>query len=189
MHCPKCGQQQVSDEMRFCSRCGFPLGIVTEVVSHGGTLPEREAETSATPLTSRQRGKRLGLLLLLTGIVLAIIAGIINDSRTASDLPPLGLGPTLLIFGPGIICLVMGFVRFLYAVMLEPKTPRKVSSPLPKDKVESSQLDPDERYPALPASRGVPVTEFGGRRLNTSETVNVPPSVTENTTKLLDDES
>jgi len=32
MHCPKCGQQQVSDEMRFCSRCGFALGIVTELI-------------------------------------------------------------------------------------------------------------------------------------------------------------
>lgn len=189
MHCPKCGQQQVSDEMRFCSRCGFPLSIVTEVLSHGGTLPEREAEASAPQLTSRQRGKRLGLLLLLTGMVLAIIAGIINDSRTASSLPPLALAQTLLLFGPGIICLVAGFARFLYAVMLEPKTPRKVSSPLPKDKVESPQLDSAGRYPGLPASRGVPVTEFGGRRLNTSEMVNVPPSVTENTTRLLDDES
>jgi zinc ribbon protein len=188
MHCPKCGQQQVSDEMRFCSRCGFPLSVVTEVVSHGGTLPEREAEASAPQLTSRQRGKRLGLLLLLTGIVLAIIAGIINDSRTASSLPPLGLAPTLLIFGPGIICLVAGFVRFLYAVMLEPKTPRKVSSPLQKDKSPSLQLDPAGSYPVLPSHR-VPVAEFGERRVNTSEMVNVPPSVTENTTRLLDDES
>jgi hypothetical protein len=189
MHCPQCGQQQVSDEMRFCSRCGFPLSIVTEVLSHGGTLPEREAEASTPQLTSRQRGKRIGLLLLLTGMVLAIIAGIINDSRAASSLPPLVLAQTLLLFGPGIICLVAGFARFLYAVMLEPKTPRKVSSSLfQKNKIESPQLNAGERYAALPSHR-VPVAEWGERRGDTSEMVKVPPSVTENTTRLLDDES
>lgn len=189
MHCPKCGQQQVSDEMRFCSRCGFPLSVVTEVLSHGGTLPEREAEASARQLTPRQRGKRLGLLLLLPGLLLAMIAGIINEPRGASSLEPLGLAGILLLFGPGILCIVAGFVRFLYAVLLEPKTQRRVSSPLSqRDKVESPNLDSARRYPALPASQGVPVTAFGEKRVNTSEMVNVP-SVTENTTKLLDKDS
>ena len=30
MYCPKCGQQQVSDEMRFCSRCGLALTGLAE---------------------------------------------------------------------------------------------------------------------------------------------------------------
>lgn len=63
MHCPKCGQQQVLDEMRFCSRCGFALGIVTELILTGGTLPERETESFAARLSGRKRGKRFGLLL------------------------------------------------------------------------------------------------------------------------------
>ncbi len=86
MHCPQCGQQQVVDEMRFCSRCGFPLSVVTEVLSHGGTLPEREAEAAAPKLTSRQRGKRLAVILLLTGILLAMIGGIIKDPGNANPL-------------------------------------------------------------------------------------------------------
>ncbi len=40
MHCPSCGQQQVSSDLRFCSRCGFPLMLVAEILSHGGTLPQ-----------------------------------------------------------------------------------------------------------------------------------------------------
>ena len=40
MHCPSCGQQQISNETKFCSRCGMPLGIVAEVVAHGGYLPQ-----------------------------------------------------------------------------------------------------------------------------------------------------
>lgn len=40
MYCPRCSQQQVSEETKFCSRCGFPLGLVSEVLAHGGFLPQ-----------------------------------------------------------------------------------------------------------------------------------------------------
>ncbi len=40
MHCPRCGQPQVSEETKFCSRCGFPLGLVSEIIAHGGFLPQ-----------------------------------------------------------------------------------------------------------------------------------------------------
>ena len=40
MYCPRCGQQQVSEEIKFCSRCGFPLGLVSEIIMHGGFLPQ-----------------------------------------------------------------------------------------------------------------------------------------------------
>jgi uncharacterized membrane protein YvbJ len=40
MHCPRCGQQQLSEETRFCSRCGFQLGIVSELLLHDGWLPQ-----------------------------------------------------------------------------------------------------------------------------------------------------
>ncbi len=40
MHCPRCGQQQVTEETRFCSRCGFQLGLVAELLAHGGVLPQ-----------------------------------------------------------------------------------------------------------------------------------------------------
>src|SRR5207247_959063 len=36
MFCPKCGGEQASDEMRFCSRCGMPLGGVADLLSNEG---------------------------------------------------------------------------------------------------------------------------------------------------------
>jgi len=188
MHCPQCGQQQVVDEMRFCSRCGFPLSVVTEVLSHGGTLPEREAETPAPKLTPRQRGKRLSVILLLTGILLAMIGGIIKEPGNANPLD-IGLAGTLLLFGPAIICVVAGFVRLLYALLLEGSAPRSSHSPARKGNIgESARLDAAERYrAALPASHRVPVADFGTKRVKTAEMANVP-SVTENTTKLLDEQ-
>lgn len=35
MYCPQCSQQQATGEMRFCSRCGFPLKIVSQLVANG----------------------------------------------------------------------------------------------------------------------------------------------------------
>lgn len=185
MHCPQCGQQQVIDEMRFCSRCGFPLSVVTEVLSHGGTLPDRDPGASAPKLTPRQRGKRLGLILLLTGILLAMIGGIIKEP---DGVPlDLGLAHTLLLFSPAIICIVAGFVRLLYALLLEGNAPGRSPSRVKGRIIESAQLDAAGRYQALPAADGVAVTNFGTKRVKTAEMANVP-SVTENTTKLLDEQ-
>ncbi|HAF15758.1 MAG TPA: zinc ribbon domain-containing protein, partial [Blastocatellia bacterium] len=36
MYCPKCGQQQASDAVRFCSRCGFLLEGTAAVLATGG---------------------------------------------------------------------------------------------------------------------------------------------------------
>ena len=40
MYCPKCSQLQTSEETKFCSRCGFPLGLVSDILAHGGFLPQ-----------------------------------------------------------------------------------------------------------------------------------------------------
>ncbi|HEV7798718.1 MAG TPA: zinc ribbon domain-containing protein [Pyrinomonadaceae bacterium] len=179
MHCPKCGQQQVSDEMRFCSRCGFALGIVTELLVTGGTLPKRGSESFAAKFGGRKRGKRFGLLLMLTSMLLAIIAGIIHDSVMHGPLGAPGLGAKLILFLPAIIIGVAGFVRFLYAWLLEPEVQNA-----PGNSAMKSALNAED-YVALPVSHSIPAASFGVRRGDTTEMVN-PPSVTENTTRLLD---
>ncbi|MEK6283905.1 MAG: zinc ribbon domain-containing protein [Acidobacteriota bacterium] len=42
MFCPRCGNQQVSNEMRFCSRCGLSLGLVTDLVANSSDQLKRE---------------------------------------------------------------------------------------------------------------------------------------------------
>jgi hypothetical protein len=57
MHCPRCGQQQVSSETKFCSRCGFQLGLVAELLQHGGILPQlAELYKGKSPLFTRRNG-------------------------------------------------------------------------------------------------------------------------------------
>jgi MFS family permease len=182
MHCPKCGQQQLSDEMRFCSRCGFALGVVTELMQTGGTLPEREPESVRPRFSGRKRGKRLGLLLMLTAFLLAIIGGIIHDSLVHDQSTP-GLAGKLILFLPSIVVGIAGFVRFLYAWLLETDVQSETPTGLPRGDVKS-RLN-GAPYVALPGSHSIPAASFGVKRGDTTEMVS-PPSVTENTTKLLD---
>ena len=42
MFCPQCSHRQVSDDTRFCSRCGLPLALVTDLVSNSDRQLKRE---------------------------------------------------------------------------------------------------------------------------------------------------
>ena len=42
MFCPECGHKQVSNETRFCSRCGLTLGLVTDLIGNDQKQLQRE---------------------------------------------------------------------------------------------------------------------------------------------------
>ena len=42
MFCPQCGHRQVSNEIRFCSRCGLPLDLVTDLLDESGKSLQRQ---------------------------------------------------------------------------------------------------------------------------------------------------
>src|SRR5688572_12516848 len=42
MFCPQCAHQQVSEETRFCSRCGLSLGLVTDLLGNSSDQLQRE---------------------------------------------------------------------------------------------------------------------------------------------------
>src|ERR687892_297233 len=77
MYCPQCGQQQVSDEVRFCPRCGFQLGSVTGLLVTGGVIPASEAGYAEPGQTPRQKGIRQGMLMMLIGLVLTPVLAVI----------------------------------------------------------------------------------------------------------------
>ena len=49
MYCPNCGQQQISDEMRFCSRCGLALSGLAEWLARGGVPAKPEEKSPVAP--------------------------------------------------------------------------------------------------------------------------------------------
>jgi len=177
MFCPQCGQQQVSGAVRFSSRCGFPLDGVIQLLASGGMMPVYRGPDEPVPMSPRRKGVKQGAVLLLSGAVIVPILGII-----ASFSP--SYFPQLLAALAAIICFVGGPFRMLYAALFEEGAPKRpmMYGPPP---VGPPQFAPPRQATALPPP---PVhTPPSWRRPNTGELAD-PPSVTENTTRLLDKE-
>lgn len=136
MHCPKCGQQQPSDSVRFCSRCGFHLGVVGELLLTNGVLPG--SETSISP---RRQGVILGTKLLFVSVVLLPVAILLSF---AADSPAFLIAPAAAFF--------LGLVRMLYALAFEESlftaSTREPAPPLPRK--SKAALETGETPPQVP---------------------------------------
>ena len=183
MYCPQCGQQQASSEMRFCSRCGFPLGGVTELLASGGVLQSAGGEElREQALSPRRRGVKRGVVMMLLGTVVVPVLGILNSYQDQTTLLEVLVAISAIIFFAG------GLMRILYALLFESSTPdvkRDATAEIPA--TTPAQLDARARVSALPPAQGIPVSNFIPRRMNTAE-LRQPPSITENTTRLLDED-
>lgn len=168
MFCPRCGQQ-AAGEVRFCSRCGFPLGAAAELVKTGGEPARPEANAGLTP---RQRGTRKGLTITAGGLLFFGMAALLTAYRDE-------LFPFLILAG---IILTVGVMRMLYGLLLEEDAPAK-KSPKPPDELPGEQ----PRAAALPPARSVPASAYAKPGAQTSDMA-AASSVTESTTRLLEED-
>ena len=75
MFCPQCGQQQVTGVIRFCSRCGFQLDGVIQLLANGGMLPAFRASDEPARISPRRKGvKQGGVMILRTLSTIALRA-------------------------------------------------------------------------------------------------------------------
>ena len=170
MYCPQCSQEQLAEEMRFCSRCGFPLAIVSQLVASGGALEGFDVEGNRQ-LSPRQKGVRKGaLFMIISGVLLPLVAFM---AANKNDLAVL--------FVPVLMVFIYGLARSLYAYLLEQNTSMgsRMSSP---GTAKPKQLSAAQRS-ALPPEQSVPITDWR-QPVDTSEMAQ-PSSVTDHTTKLL----
>jgi hypothetical protein len=172
MYCPQCSQEQVSEEMRFCSRCGFPLAIVSQLVRNGGALPGFNPEAKVQ-LSPRQKGVRWGVMLMIISALLVPLSAL----ATAIE------EDFAVLFIPVFVIFVFGLGRLLHAYLLAQKTPTENERP----SAAKARSLPGAHQTALPAAQTIPVTNWR-QPVNTSEMAR-PFSVTDNTTRLLNDDS
>jgi hypothetical protein len=171
MFCPKCGQQS-SDEVRFCPRCGLALtGLAAYVTGNDLALPR--PEPAPTPeQTAKRRGTRRGAKLMFWSVVLF----------------PLFFGVCFIVDGPAplfvpLTLFLAGFMVLVYARLFGEDL-----LPVRGEAARRRDLGAGADRPALGAPQFTPASLFNQQRANTAEIVQ-PPSVTENTTKLLDKDS
>jgi len=168
MYCPNCGQQQVSDEMKFCSRCGLALSGLAEWLAGG--MPVRRADETRVSVPSRRR-KAIRRAAKLGFFSAAAFPLFLLMSIGIDEPGPLFL-PLIVFFAAGI--------WMLYARLFMDDAPQTNQSPQP------SALGPTPTARvSLPPPTAMP--DIGRQRVRTNELVQMP-SVTEHTTKLLDNE-
>lgn len=178
MFCPRCGQERISEETSYCSRCGFLLTGIPGLLATGGrptTEPQQAAQKALSP---RSRGIRQGVFLFLLTIVIAPIVGIFSEFALGITPWPVGI----VIFGLGF----GGLLRIAYAVMFESKVPVGQDISLVDRGVELSGKEPQPVLPAQDA-RSEFNSSDAGSWLETNDLD--PPSVTDHTTKLLEKDS
>jgi hypothetical protein len=168
MFCPKCSQAQTSDEMRYCSRCGFPLETVTLLLNSDGVLP---AQSNTNRRSHRSRVATESLVLTVFCWAFAMLCTFwFNASGIYEGIAKIG-GFTFFMLG------FIGLFRFLYAFLFLKMDPVEN-----KAKRSIAQAKPAQ----LPPQQTIPISDLP-RRPNTREMAH-QPSVTENTTRLLEEE-
>ena len=173
MHCPQCGQIQVSDETSFCSRCGFLLTGVAEVVANQGVIAKPGLTGKVD--SPRRRGIKQGLFLFLMVFLIAPLLAMMSVM--------LGFDPALIAIS-AIVCVVGGLLRMTYALMFESGASNTVmTGSMP------TALPGAESRSSLPPAKSVPASSYAspaaGSWRDTNDLQPQPGSVTDNTTKLL----
>jgi hypothetical protein len=175
MFCPRCGQQQISDETRFCSKCGFLMTGAAQLIANEGQLPVIALQPGSNKDSPRRRGIKHGAMIMLVGCFLIV--------------PIIGIGSQVIGFPEEVIGLfaVLGFcgglLRIIYAAMFEDSYPKFSSA----EQVTERAFGARPTLNVLPPQQSTPINaEFqsAGKWRETNELVR-PPSVTEHTTKLL----
>ena len=172
MYCPQCSQQKISDELRFCSRCGFPLEGVSKLVAAGSTLPALEQDPGKSAHSPRRKGVQQGVILMLVGIALLPLINVAIS-------PPYN---EALLF----VFLLGGILRALYALAFQEGALYK--SRKQKESDAPSQVGANTSKSAFPPSPAATLN-FSEQRVETAGMVKLPDAVTENTTKLLDEQN
>src|SRR5215207_3872114 len=70
MYCPECSQQQASDEVRFCPRCGLQLDAVQRLLAGDGCVAAATGEElRAAAAPARKREVLWGATRMLVGAI------------------------------------------------------------------------------------------------------------------------
>jgi hypothetical protein len=187
MYCPKCSQPQVSDETQFCSRCGFPLNNLKEMVLADGKTQVSRSKASEAALSPRQKGVRQGVMFMLLSIILIpayiLLAALFpaNDrlvESSVSDTPFEKISQAVL-----FTIFMLGLARVLYARLFQQGASLREG----EGETEVAQLSGSASNYELPPAQSIPVSGFGSWRTDTGE-MTQSRSAREHTTKSLDKE-
>jgi len=178
MHCPRCGQQQLSAETKFCSKCGFQLGLVSELLIHGGYLPQLADLYKKKTIFTRKNGIMLSLLwfIIFVPLLTSIFGAALNIEILGIICALIGVFGSFMIFVASLVYLGKAPMQFDMQI----NDPRVGNANTFYDQAKRGALPPQQNQPA--SSYIAPENTWKGA--DTGEFAR-PGSVTDSTTKLL----
>lgn len=161
MYCPKCGKHQLSDETRFCAKCGLLLETARESLT-AGNVPMVTEQNKRTALSPRAKGILQGIAIIPLGIGAMFAIDIFYEA--------LGAGIMAGFYSTVTMIVIAALMRILYAIFLEDGPARQKTEPALSTS-RQHELDAPENKAVLAATTGQIVQ---------------PLSVAEQTTRKLD---
>ena len=166
MHCPKCGHQAISTNVRFCPGCGFRMDGVAELVANNGVFSVEEEKPPKPRRSMVKRGAFLGATLMFIITLLLIPTPLPRRTDEAMIVCSFFWAALMAIIG------ISGYVKRLFTKIFseeEPSPSKKIASP---------------RGPALQAAYSAPVVDSGQQFVDTAKMGQLT-SITEQTTSRL----
>lgn len=178
MYCPRCGQQQQNNDTRFCSRCGFLMTGMLEVVDNGGLPKSIIDKHDPNAISPRRKGLMQGGKLMLSGFVIVPILGVLTAMMN---------GEGFVVGIAAILTFLAGFVRMIYALIFQSGTPTTATNDGAVETIKQELIGKIKQDKALPPQQTEPITNVyqppAGNWRETSDLQQT--SVTEDTTKTL----
>jgi hypothetical protein len=173
MFCPRCSESQANDEAQFCSKCGFSIKAVKQLVDADGKINIEDE------LSPRQKGIRQGAKLILLSLILlpalvllsALFPGndrLVESSPDSTIFDQVGLVIiwTLFLAGAARIAYAFAFEKSASVVII------KANAEFPSE--EPASFQPNEARQALPPSQSVPASSYGKWKQTTRELFEIP---------------
>ena len=181
MFCPRCGQEQIKNETRFCSRCGFLMAGVGALVANDGN----SALTATPPAkvdSPRRKGIKQGLFIFLLTFLVVPIVSILTIWVRAEPFA-VAIAAILLFVG--------GLLRMIYAWMFESSAPTGKEFEQSAYNAPQNILSGSQNQNALPPQSSIPAASYmppkHGIWRDTND-LEEPTSVTDATTRHLQKE-
>lgn len=181
MHCPRCGQEQASADTKYCSRCGFQLDFVAELLANGGTLPQLASLVNSGSIYSRKNGVMFAVVwFILFTLLLTPIAAVLDIDGFDEIVPIFGI---LGVFGSALILIIsLIYLPSSKKPFVAGRTVDPASMPvgLFQRQGTAAALPPQQSQPA-----SVYTAPQGSWKAPETGELAIPGSITEGTTKLL----
>lgn len=173
MHCPRCGQEQNSGEIRFCTKCGLEMSDVKELLA-----PELR-QTKAERKSEINKATRQGMTLVFAGFISILILAILRDFVTV---------PKSLFAVCVLIFIIGGAIRMSLPSLFSGNSSTESKDDLLERDLETNKLSGEHFSDnSLPEAEFRPPVNFGAKSFDTNDLVPLS-SVTEDTTRELEKE-